>query len=182
MRKSFNKLIAILKYLEVPLEDPSSFRNFDSRFKIQKLAFLSKSLGIDLYHKFTIYIKGPYSSALASDYYQFPNSIIDLETSYALTQDEILILDKIRENVLYHDVANEYLDELLETVTTVLYFNKKDSEVLDDEIFARIKVIKPYLKEWMITIAINIAKKLLFKPEYMTEEIKKENELWDKIV
>ena len=52
--------------------------------------------------------------------------------------------------------------------------------MLDDEIFVKTKEIKQHLKESLIVIAINTVKKLLFKPEFLTDKVKEEIDLWDK--
>jgi len=50
-----------------------------------------------------------------------------------------------------------------------------------DKVINEIKKIKPNLSESEIIEAINVAKRLLFKPEYLTEDIKKELKLWDNV-
>jgi len=50
-----------------------------------------------------------------------------------------------------------------------------------NKVISEIKKIKPNLSESEIIEAINVAKRLLFKPEYLTDEIKKELKLWDNI-
>ncbi|MFX0141448.1 MAG: hypothetical protein ACFFDN_47865, partial [Candidatus Hodarchaeota archaeon] len=89
-------------------------------------------------------------------------------------------LDKINEYVLLHPVTNDYESEFLEAVSTVRYLKKKYSNLLDDEIFVRTKEIKQHLKESLIVIAINTVKKLLYKPELLTEEVQEEIDKWDK--
>lgn len=182
MKPSYKKIIAILKYLGFSIEKSDSPDiSFNSRFKIQKIAYLCKSLGIDLYHEFTIRVRGPYSHVLAQDYYNYPEAIVNLETDYVLNESEKQKADKIKEYVLDHYLAKDYETELLESVSTINYLRKKNPELSDDEIFATIKNMKSYLKEWEIIISNNISKELLFKPEYLTEEIRKELDMWDKV-
>ena len=50
-----------------------------------------------------------------------------------------------------------------------------------NKVISEIKKIKPNLSESEIIEAINVAKRFLFKPEYLTEDIKKELKLWDNI-
>jgi len=178
MKTSYKKIIAIFKYLGIQLDNPK--KSFSSRFKIQKISYLSKALGIDLYHKFTIRIKGPYSHILAQDYFNYPEAIVKYETDYILTENEKRIINEIKEKVLEHYITEEYEAEFLEAVSTKVYLKKENPDLFDDDLFAEVK-IKPYLKEWMIIIANNVAKELLFKPEYLTDELKKEFEMWDKI-
>ncbi len=182
MKPSYKKIIAILKYLGISIDNLDSPDNsFNSRFKIQKIAFLSKALGIEMYYKFSIYVHGPYSSVLAQDYYKFPQAIVNMETDTVLTENEMKVAEKINEKVLNHYLAKDYEAELLEAVSTILYLKKDNPNVSDDDIFQQVKSMKPHLKESMVIIANNLVKELLFKPEYMTKEIKKDIEMWENI-
>ena len=50
----FNKVIAILRNLNVNIQNPKKEENFQTRLIIQKLVFLSKIIGINLRrYKFT---------------------------------------------------------------------------------------------------------------------------------
>ncbi|MHA2008699.1 MAG: hypothetical protein ACXABO_11310 [Promethearchaeota archaeon] len=182
MKPSYKKIIAILKYLGFSIErSDSPDISFNSRFKIQKLAYISKSLGIDLYHKFTIRVHGPYSHVLAQDYYNFPDAIVNLETDYVLNESEKQKANMIKEYVLNHYLTEIYETELLEAVSTIIYLKEENPDISDDDIFATVKKMKSHLKESMIIISNNISKELLFKPEYLTEEIRKELDMWDNI-
>lgn len=182
MKPSFKKIIAILKELDFSIEKSDSPDiSFNSRFKIQKLTYLAKALGIDLYHKFTIRVHGPYSHVLAQDYYNFPNAVINLETDYILNQSEKLIVNKIKDNILDNDIAKDYEFEFLEAVSTIVYLRLENPYYSDDDIFAVVKNLKPHLKEYMIITSNNVAKELLFKPEFLTDEIKRELEMWDNV-
>ncbi len=182
MKPSYKKIIAVLKYLGFSIERSDSPNiSFNSRFKIQKIAYLCKGLGMDLYHEFNIYVHGPYSHVLAQDYYNFPDVIVNLETDYVLNESERQIADKIKENVLGHYLTKDYESELLEAISTIIYLKQENPDISDDDIFATVKKMKSHLKESMIIISNNISKELLFKPEYLTEEIRKELDMWDNI-
>ena len=155
-------------------------RDYGSRFKIQKLAYLCKSMGIPIKYKFTLYLNGPYSTSLTRDYFQAPKMVENLEADYKFDEKDLNTLDKISEYVLNHPITIDYEFEFLEAVSTVRYLKNKYSDMLDDEIFAKTKEIKQHLKDSIIVIAINTVKKLLFKPEFLTEEARKEMDIWDK--
>lgn len=182
MKPSYKKIIALLKYLGFSIErSDSPAISFNSRFKIQKIAYLCKALGIELYHKFTIRVHGPYSHVLAQDYYNFPEAIVNLETDYTLNESERQTVNKIKEDILGHYLAEDYETELLEAVSTIIYLKEENPDFSDDDMFAMVKNMKPHLKEYMIIISNNIAKELLFKPEYLTDEIRKELDMWDNV-
>ncbi|HEC37601.1 hypothetical protein LCGC14_0471580 [marine sediment metagenome] len=178
MSEDFKKVISVLKYWDMYLEPPN--RDYGSRFKIQKLTYLCKSMGIPLKYQFTLYISGPYSTGLSQDYFNAPQLVETLETDYVLIEDDIEILDKINEYVLIHPITHSYESEFLEAVSTVDYLKKRSPDKLDDEIFAKTKEIKQHLKDSIVVIAINTVKKLLFKPEFLTEEVRREIDIWDK--
>jgi len=178
MSKNFKTVISALKYWNIYLENPE--RDYVSRFKIQKLAYLCQSMGIPLNYRFTLYLSGPYSTRLTQDYFSAPHLVETLETDYVFDEKELKILDKINEYVLIHPINNTYESEFLEAVSTIRYLKNKYPDMLDDEMFAKTKEIKQHLKDSIIVIAINTVKKLLFKPEFLTEEVQKEIDIWDK--
>lgn len=58
-------VVAILKELGVALDTSS----MESRIQMQKAIYLAQAIGVDLGYRFGWYVRGPYSSALADDYY-----------------------------------------------------------------------------------------------------------------
>jgi len=69
--------------------------------------------------------------------------------------------------------------EVLEAVSIIIEKNLAYEDM--NKVINKIKKVKPNLSEEEILEAINVAKRLLFKPEYLTEDIKKELKLWDNI-
>ena len=49
------------------------------------------------------------------------------------------------------------------------------------DIFALVKNSKPFLTYETVVIRISKAKELLFKPEYLTDELKREFQCWSNI-
>jgi hypothetical protein len=69
--------------------------------------------------------------------------------------------------------------EILEVASIIIEKNLAYEDF--DKVISEIKKIKPNLSEDEIIEAINVAKRLLFKEEYLTEDIKKELKLWDNV-
>jgi uncharacterized protein YwgA len=167
METDREKLIAYLKFLNLKL-DPSNSRD---RFRIQKIAFLLKSMGAGLNYEFTFYQYGVYSQELFEESRDHKDDFALLRSNYKINDNEKMILDKLRDNIPDND--------LMEAITTIIYENIVYSDI--GEIIKKVKELKPRLTDSIIISAIDLAKELLFKNEYLTEEIKKEIEAWDSI-
>ena len=70
---------------------------------------------------------------------------------------------------------------LMEAVSTIVYLKTQNPELTEDDLFVRLKRLKPHLTDGERTIGITRAKELLFKPEYLTKEIAKEMDEWDSL-
>ncbi|MCW6171227.1 MAG: hypothetical protein LVQ96_08695 [Thermoplasmatales archaeon] len=88
------KLLELMKILGItPSEVSDSFvraedntlgfnNNFDKRLRLQKAVFLIEHKTNDFNYPFSLYLRGPYSKELASDYYSITdNSYTDTEKS-----------------------------------------------------------------------------------------------------
>jgi len=167
MKTDREKLIAYLKYLNLSL-DPKIPRD---RFRIQKIAFLLKSMGIELNYEFIFYQHGVYSPELFKESLVHGDDFALLRSNYEINDNERMILDKLKDGIPDND--------LMEAVTTIIYENIVYSDI--EEIIKRVKKLKPHLTDSIIISAVDLAKRFLFKNEYLTEEIKKEIEAWDNI-
>ena len=165
METDREKLIAYLEFLNLPL-DPNNSRH---RFRIQKMAFLLKSMGIELNYEFIFYRHGVYSAELFKESRDHKDDFALLRSNYKINDNERMILDKLKNNIPDND--------LMEALTTIIYENIVYSDM--EEIIKRVKKLKPHLNDSVIISAIDLAKEFLFKNEYLTEEIKKEIEAWD---
>jgi len=148
------------------------------RFLTQKTAFLAKALGMDISYSFTIYVSGPYSRELNCDYYPFENKtkINNLQTDYVLTPLDVSILERIKACCdLYENQS------LMESTSTIVFLMKENPQYNDENIFGSMRQLKPHIRDTERIIGLTKAKELLFKDEYLTEEIVREMEEWDRI-
>ena len=76
---------------------------------------------------------------------------------------------------IYEDLA------LMEATSTIVYLKDESPEISDNEIFARMKDLKPKLNDTTVVLGISCAKRIQFKPEYLTQEIKEEISSWCRI-
>jgi len=165
METDREKLIAYLKFLNLKL-DPSNSRD---RFRIQKIAFLLKSMGAELNYEFTFYQYGVFSQELFEESRDHKDDFALLRSNYKIKDNERMILDKLKNKIPDND--------LMEALTTIIYENIIYSDI--EEIIKRVKKLKPHLNDSVIISATDLAKELFFKNEYLTEEIKREIEAWD---
>lgn len=181
MYNDLKKIIACIKHIGLKKID---INDYAWRFFIQKMTFLAQTMGLSTNYYFTINIKGPYSRDLTCDYYQNNFQVNSIKTDYELSQEEKEIIEKIEKNVFGDIKTRDDINgkmHLFESVSTVAYLMQESTNPPEDQIFLKTKMLKPHLNDEQIVIGINKAKNLLFKSEYLTDELKKEIELWDRI-
>jgi len=171
---NIDKVIACLKYLEINPKIKDKNKDYRGRFYTQKTAYIAKALGINLTYCFTPYVSGPYSHDLACDYYANADKLETHNSKYKLSNQEIQILDKIKCCSGIYDSMT-----LMEATATSVYLKKQTPNLSDDDLFVELKRLKPHLTDTEKLIGITKAKMLLFKAEYLTDEIKKELTTWD---
>jgi uncharacterized protein YwgA len=72
-----------MKFLEKEAGFRFDIENFEHRLMLQKYVFISKFLGLNLGYLYSMYLRGPYSPALADDYYTFAGSYPLFKGDYA---------------------------------------------------------------------------------------------------
>ncbi len=134
---------------------------------------------MELSYHFNLYLNGPYCPSLADDYYNYPDFVASLKSNYDLNEKELKISQNIKNDVLSHPLNRNHQSEFLEALATILFLKQENPNILDDELFQRVKNIKEYLSDKILIIALNTTKKLNFKEKYLSKEIQSELELWD---
>ena len=166
MPEKIKKLVAYFKFLNLKLD----LHKFHDRLELQKIAFLLKSMGISLNYEFGLYFSVVYSQKLYADSMNFAREFYELKSDYQINEDERAVLERLKEVL-----DNEALD------VAVLIIYKNLTYENTDKVVAKIKKSRPHVSEEEILDGINVAKRLLFKPEYFTEDIKQELELWNNV-
>jgi len=169
MIKDIKKLIAYFNYLGIKFY----INDFNVRFQIQKIAFILKSMGIDLNYNFHLWKYKPYSNHLAKDSYNFyMNSYNSNNSDYNIPENEKIILNKFS-NILDTNIT------WIESASIIMFLNLTYKDI--DIVKKKIKDIKPHLSDIDIINGQNKAKELLFKDKYLTDELKNEIMEWDNI-
>ncbi|MDR2966427.1 MAG: hypothetical protein LBU74_00565 [Methanobacteriaceae archaeon] len=94
--KNKEKLNVFINLLKDKIGFSFNIEDFDDRLKLQKYVFISKYFGFNHSYVYNLYIRGPYSSDLANDYYdispnEFTSNIslkIDMDSFSSLIKDK----------------------------------------------------------------------------------------------
>ncbi|MDA8055736.1 MAG: hypothetical protein M0Z77_08855 [Thermoplasmatales archaeon] len=166
-----NDIIKIAEILRDLGIDPD-ITSFDSRLRIQKTVFILKSMGISLDYPFEFYRggHGVYSRKLANDYYNDRILLASKSPPSTLNEDEKAKLHQFKKI--------DYLNnKMLEAISSIIYLDLVYD--FQEDVVAEIKPIKPHIGHDTVLLAQNLTKMLLFKEEYLTEDIVKEMQIWD---
>ncbi len=167
---NFDKVISSLRYLGL---HPTPTADYNSRYLIQKITYLNQALGMDTDYQFIIHVAGPYSQQLSGNYYSQSFRLNRLESPYHLTRADETRLDRIKN--CCGILENSFL---MEATSTFVYL-VKSGITQDDELIRAIRGLKPHLNYETIIIGLSRMKELLFKEEYLTEELKRESDQWE---
>lgn len=108
-------------------------RKFNDRLLMQKGCYILNSWGYGPYYRYGLYIRGPYSSELADDYYEIGR----LSNSTTIPSDAISKLSEIMNKGI----------EYTEAYATVLLVKRNNPGRTDKEIFDKSLNIKPHLEK-----------------------------------
>ena len=107
--------------------------DFNFRLKVQKFVYIAKYFGWNHSYKYSLYIRGPYSSALADEYYN----------------EEILMYSPLEIDGFDSDSFNEFVEgksiHYLESASTILYYMVSEKNFTRDDAINKLHVIKSYI-------------------------------------
>jgi len=157
----FKRLVAFLKVLERKAGYKFTIKTFEDRVRLQKFVYLAKHFGIDLKYNFNLYIRGPYSSELADDYYKIER---DYEGELSEVLDEFIPEEKVDTFIEFAKNKDTEELELIATLLMVLerhkpFLNSLPEEEREDLVVKTIQDIKPYFTKDKILEAIREIKK-----------------------
>ena len=76
------KLLPFMKFLEKEAGFRFAIEKFEHRLMLQKYVFISKFFGFNHGYPYSLYVRGPYSSTLADDYYKLADSYSSYKEDY----------------------------------------------------------------------------------------------------
>ncbi|SDA70373.1 hypothetical protein [Methanobrevibacter millerae] len=115
-------------------EFTAKIRNdFDFRLKVQKFVYISKYFGWNHSYKYILYIRGPYSSALADEYYN--------EDILKYSPLEIEGFDSNS----FNDFVGGKTIPYLESASTILYYMDIEENFTRSDAIQKLQMIKPHI-------------------------------------
>jgi len=129
-----------------------SMKEFKDRLVLQKAIYLIQEAGFNLGYHFSWYLKGPYSSRLASDGFCIQNELHygqDESQEYAIEPNSKKPIDRIRS---FFQERNEQLSLKLELLASVHFLVKKKKITGENRISDTLqKCGKPFTPEQVAT-------------------------------
>ena len=107
--------------------------DFDFRLKVQKFVYIAKYFGWKHSYKYSLYIRGPYSSTLADEYYN--------EDILKYSPLEIDGFDSISFNAFVDGKTIHYL----ESASTILYYMGSEKNFTRSDAIEKLQMIKPHI-------------------------------------
>jgi hypothetical protein len=180
MLDDLKKLSAVLKSFGFTGWEPD--KEYNSRFFLQKLAYFCKVLGIKLdSYEFSIYLHGPYSQALSTDYSAHAAVVTAPTRDYSFSREERENLRFLKDVIFNHPLMQTHSDEFLEAVSTIIFFIEQDNDYSHDALIDKVKDIKPHLSNRILSIAVNVAKEFLLRIKPLPEDLEEELSAWEQI-
>jgi len=132
-------LLLFMNFLEKEAGFKFDVEKFEHRLMLQKYVFISKFMGLNLGYPYSIYLRGPYSSELADDYYKLADHYLSYTGDYTEATGS-LDTKKFLEVIEGKDV------KWLEIASTILSVYDRHREIISGA----------ELEEGVISISCNI--------------------------
>lgn len=127
-----NLIYAVSKAVKHELD----VEKFDDRLAMQKGCYILNDWGYGPRYKYRLYIRGPYSSELADDYYEMSKKNGNAPVSTTVSPDDIDKLSRIFDKGL----------KFVEAYATVMLVKTNNPGIPSDEVRDTALSIKPHLK------------------------------------
>lgn len=146
-----------LKLVLDELELESSINSIKDRMRIQKAIYLSQIFGVDFGYRYNWYLKGPYSPALAADYYELSDASPAAFEGVSLN-DQIKERLSVARNFIFPAPDGSDPIDWLEALASADYLMRV-SRKSEDEAKVTLQTQKPHLANF-IDPAIERAKEI----------------------
>lgn len=142
-----NLRLIVLQLVLAELDMDSTISSLRDRVRLQKAIYLSQEVGVRLGYRFNWYVRGPYSSALAKDYYGLHvASDGELDTEGKTLRKSVRTkLHHIKPVMSVPDDVNLDKSEWLELLSSFHYLRT----TVGDEASQKLKRLKPRLSKYI---------------------------------
>lgn len=142
----------LVAYFEEALDWEFNVDEFDDRLKMQKLVYFARECGLDAPYNYNIYRHGPYSPALAEDYYEISGS--------GNRRGGASKIDTTRFEEVVEDRGNEWL-EIAATIDKIeRKFERKGVTNVRSEVIERVSNMKEKSEDRVETIYEDLSESL----------------------
>ncbi len=134
-------LISLLKRLNIDIDELKDVNNTERRIVVQKVVYFAKKLGMRFTYSYNMYLHGPYSTALADDYYNITKEDVNNCANFPLDVDKIKKLECLKEK------PRIFL-EIAATLDSIIEYNKgiSDEKAIKHVFSMKEEVLKQYDK------------------------------------
>ena len=129
------ELVWLVRFLRLSVEELTDPNSFDNRLRVQKAVFFLKHLGVKPFtdYEFNAYLHGPYSPALAQDYYRLKG----VEPTPVELGDKEALLKWFTSHNL----------DWLEVCSSILSIRERYPRIDDEETYKLIIFSKPWVEK-----------------------------------
>ena len=117
-------------------------RDFNFRLKVQKFVYIAKYFGWNHDYEYNLYIRGPYSSALADEYYN-----MDIHNNYSPVKIDDFKVESFKNFI--KDKSIHYL----ESDSTVLFYLNDEPNLSREIAIEKLHKIKPHIDSEIVAKA-----------------------------
>ena len=142
--------MTVLQLVLDQLQVGNDISTIDDRIAIQKVVCLTQEAGLPLGYSFSWYVRGPYSPALASDYYQIADAKSSVEASarrFVLTPSALNAVGKVAAVLKVPDdvpLARVYWLELLASIVFLVKRHRLSRAAAGGKIALSKPLLHPY--------------------------------------
>ncbi|MEM1598226.1 MAG: hypothetical protein QXP31_06540 [Pyrobaculum sp.] len=155
-----SSMLALLGFVirELGLSAEDLLLDFEARLRVQKAVYLLQACGFGFNYDFDLYIRGPYSSALADDYMAIARhgdgEVAKLAEAARPDEKLLAALEELKK-------ADTKVLELAATLHALLEaYKERYTDWTVDEVLDHLKFLKPWAEEQDIRNALSLLKVL----------------------
>ncbi|MCX5844662.1 MAG: hypothetical protein NT022_13120 [Deltaproteobacteria bacterium] len=150
-----DRIKKFVAYFKSIFEHDLNMSSFSDRIRLQKLVYILSKAGLDLGYSFSWYLRGSYSSPLASDGYFYRDNKDKFDWSYKFEENEVNVIEKVSR--ISEFLKDENNSELLASILYLYY----ELDYKESQLITELKTRKPRFSDEEIKEALRAWGKVL---------------------